>query len=83
MHNDAPCLQLLAWMSALLSRTFKQNRVLGAEDAGNRKRDRRVTRQLRAKGWSVIRVWECSLRKRPEATVAGLLRSLEKRRDGA
>lgn len=25
----------------------------------NQRRDRRVTRQLRARGWSVIRIWEC------------------------
>lgn len=54
----------------------------GPKIAGNRKRDRRVTRQLRAKGWSVIRVWECSLKKRPEATVARLQRILGRRGEG-
>jgi len=33
---------------------------------GNRRRDRRVARQLRARGWSVVRIWECQLRNRPE-----------------
>ena len=37
---------------------------------GNRRRDRRVTRQLREAGWSVIRVRECVLKKSP-AVVAG------------
>ena len=32
--------------------------------AGNRRRDRRVSRALRKDGWAVIRVWECSLTKR-------------------
>lgn len=26
---------------------------------GNQRRDRRVTRQLRADGWTVLRIWEC------------------------
>ena len=30
---------------------------------GNKKRDRRVTRELKARGWTVIRVWECKLDK--------------------
>lgn len=30
--------------------------------AGNRRRDRRVTRALRNRGWRVIRIWEHSLR---------------------
>ena len=31
----------------------------------NRKRDKKVTRQLRLKGWSVIRIKECRLKKYP------------------
>ncbi|HPE13915.1 MAG: DNA mismatch endonuclease Vsr [Gemmatimonadetes bacterium] len=27
----------------------------------NRRRDRRVARQLRADGWSVLRIWECKV----------------------
>ena len=26
---------------------------------GNKRRDRRVSRQLRALGWTVLRIWEC------------------------
>jgi DNA mismatch endonuclease (patch repair protein) len=33
-----------------------------AKIAYNRRKDRRVSRQLRAKGWHVIRVWEHSLK---------------------
>lgn len=35
--------------------------------AGNRARDRRVNRTLRADGWTVIRVWEHELLRRDEA----------------
>ena len=34
--------------------------------AANRERDRKVARKLRSAGWSVVRIWECSLKKRPE-----------------
>ena len=33
----------------------------------NRARDRQASRILRLKGWSVIRIWECRLRKNPIA----------------
>jgi DNA mismatch endonuclease (patch repair protein) len=33
-----------------------------AKIAGNRKRDREVTKQLKRLGWRVLRVWESSLR---------------------
>ena len=41
-------------------------------------RDRRVTRQLRRLGWSVLTVWECQLR-RPEMVKARLDRLLRER----
>jgi DNA mismatch endonuclease (patch repair protein) len=31
---------------------------------GNRRRDRKVKRQLRQMGWRVITIWECSFRKK-------------------
>ncbi|SRR5258708_28734970 len=34
-----------------------------------RLRDRRITRQLRAEGWVVLRFWECLLKKRPQSCV--------------
>lgn len=43
----------------------------------NRRRDRRVDRELRKKGWSVARVWECSLRKRPNEVAGRVARMLE------
>jgi DNA mismatch endonuclease (patch repair protein) len=32
---------------------------------GNRKRDRRVTKELRKTGYKVIRIWECEVRSNP------------------
>ena len=35
----------------------------------NMKRDRKVSRKLRADGWSVVRLWEHSIEKRPESCI--------------
>jgi DNA mismatch endonuclease (patch repair protein) len=44
---------------------------------GNKARDRKVNRLLRAKGWRVLRIWEHSLAKRQAArTLARLRRAL-------
>ena len=43
--------------------------------AGNRKRDARVSRALRAEGWKILRVWEHDL-KRPEIVLKRLMRKL-------
>jgi DNA mismatch endonuclease (patch repair protein) len=45
---------------------------------GNRDRDKRVTRSLRAAGWTVIRVWECRIGNR--VTIARIASSLAIRR---
>jgi DNA mismatch endonuclease (patch repair protein) len=42
--------------------------------AGNVKRDRRVSRVLRAEGWKVVRVWEHELRRADEGRVVGRVR---------
>ena len=47
---------------------------------GNRRRDRRVASQLRAKGWSVIRIWECRLRQAPERCVKRIAQKLKEPR---
>jgi len=55
----------------------KQNAKFWREKiGGNQARDRRVTRQLRAKGWSVCRIWECRLQKSPEVCVRRIERML-------
>lgn len=35
----------------------------------NKKHDNEVRRKLRSKGWKVIRIWECQLKKRPEVCI--------------
>jgi DNA mismatch endonuclease (patch repair protein) len=45
----------------------------------NKARDRRVNRDLRRDGWSVLRVWECSLANVPERCVARIRRRIEAR----
>lgn len=47
-----------------------------AKISGNKARDRRVDRLLRAKGWRVVRVWEHALRRRDEARLVGRLKRL-------
>jgi len=44
--------------------------------AGNRVRDVRVRRKLRAEGWSALTVWECQL-KHPAALIARIKQFLE------
>ena len=58
----------------------RQNRKFWDEKiARNRERDRLVTRRLRQRGWTVLRLWECALSpKRHPATLARLRRALEK-----
>jgi DNA mismatch endonuclease (patch repair protein) len=42
----------------------------------NMARDRRVNRQLRGQGWRVIRVWQHSLKKSPDACLNRIRRAL-------
>jgi DNA mismatch endonuclease (patch repair protein) len=43
---------------------------------GNQRRDRRNTRFLRTAGWRVIRIWECTLKHRPESCIRRIRRAL-------
>jgi len=58
----------------------RQNRKFWDEKiARNRQRDLLVTRRLRQRGWTVLRLWECALtRLRQPHTLARLRRALEK-----
>lgn len=58
----------------------KQNRKFWDEKiARNQARDRLVTRELKKSGWTVLRLWECALAKKREAsTLARLRRALAK-----
>jgi DNA mismatch endonuclease (patch repair protein) len=42
---------------------------------GNKKRDQRVTRQIRRDGWSVCRIWECRLKK-PDSVIRQINRMM-------
>ena len=50
--------------------------------AGNRRRDRRAMRALHARGYSVLTIWECSLRsaKKQKATIDRIIRFMLHRR---
>ncbi len=55
----------------------KQNAKFWREKiGGNQARDRRASRELRALGWSVCRIWECRLKKSPEVCVRRIERML-------
>ena len=43
----------------------------------NMARDRHVTRQLRGRGWKVIRIWQHSLKKSPATCLNRILRVIE------
>ena len=47
--------------------------------ARNISRDRKMARQLRQRGWSVMRIWEHDVKKRPEACARRVQRSLQRR----
>lgn len=49
--------------------------------AGNKERDRLVTRTLRAKGWQVVRIWEHEL-KSGERVINRILQALKKASSG-
>lgn len=57
----------------------KQNRTFwDAKLAGNKARDRAVSRGLKNAGWTVLRIWECGLSKRrAESTLRRIERAVE------
>lgn len=42
----------------------------------NKERDRRVSSALRRRGWRVIRIWECHLKRKPAACLAKIQRAI-------
>jgi DNA mismatch endonuclease (patch repair protein) len=56
-RNTAPQRNVSAWRGKILKTKL---------------RDRRVVRILRAKGWRVMRIWECQLSRQPEKRVAAI-----------
>ena len=51
-------------------------RAWRAKIAGNQARDRRTVRCLREKGWRVVRIWECALKKNPLRCVRQIQQAL-------
>ena len=47
-----------------------------AKISRNKKRDAAVSRTLRARGYSVVRIWECKLRGHPRSCIARVTRAL-------
>ena len=43
------------------------------------KRDRHVSRKLRRDGWSVLRIWEHDIKRKPEMCKRKILRKLQAR----
>jgi DNA mismatch endonuclease (patch repair protein) len=46
----------------------------------NVKRDARVNRRLRSRGWSVVRIWESDLRRNPHGCLRRVERAIERRK---
>ncbi len=42
----------------------------------NKKRDRFVNRTLKERGWTVVRIWECQLKKQPGRCMARITKAL-------
>ncbi|MBN1394232.1 MAG: DNA mismatch endonuclease Vsr [Pirellulales bacterium] len=49
----------------------------------NKTRDGRVSAALRRQGWRVIRIWECQLRKKPDACIARVQRCILTAKSGS
>ena len=47
---------------------------------GNMRRDRKVSRKLRRDGWSVLRIWEHDIKKKPEMCERKIMRKVAERK---
>ena len=47
---------------------------------GNMKRDMHVSRKLRRDGWSVLRIWEHDIKKKPETCARKIMRKVVERK---
>ncbi len=55
----------------------KKNRCFWEEKIGkNKERDERVNRALKKRGWTVIRIWDFDLRKRPNVALGRVKRMI-------
>jgi DNA mismatch endonuclease Vsr len=63
-------------------RAFKINRAFWVEKIErNRRRDKLVNKELRKKGWKVIRFWEHQISRHPKKCILRIQESISKRRD--
>ena len=64
------------WHGCPIHATWPKNRAAFwlAKLTGNKARDRRVNRELRALGWKVVRIWEHELARKREARLLAKLR---------
>lgn len=49
-----------------------------AKVASNRRRDVRATAELRSRGWTVIRIWECRLKRNPDQCISRIKKAIKK-----
>jgi DNA mismatch endonuclease, patch repair protein len=68
----------LEWRIARLRRGHNKNYWI-AKISANVARDRRISRALRKRGWSVLRFWESDILKRPEAIANRVVRKMKNR----
>ena len=47
---------------------------------GNMRRDRKVSRRLRRDGWSVLRIWEHDIKRKPDVCVRKIMRKVAERK---
>ena len=47
---------------------------------GNMRRDRKVSRKLRADGWSVLRIWEHDIKRKPDMCERKIMRKVAERK---
>ena len=47
---------------------------------GNMRRDRKVSRKLRRNGWSVLRIWEHDIKRKPETCKRKIMRKVAERK---
>jgi len=47
---------------------------------GNMRRDRKVSRKLRRDGWSVLRIWEHSIKRKPKTCARKIMRKVAERK---
>jgi DNA mismatch endonuclease (patch repair protein) len=65
------------WHGCKCRRLPKKNRRYWQEKfEANQARDARVTRQLRAEGWNVLRFWEHQIKKEPQLVMRRIARAL-------